>query len=381
MVVHVAPFVGLLAMTAVACTGEPVGEIAADAGGSGGNPDASTTDGGGAGGSTSAAEVLAAGRDCPADFRVVAGTVTWVDQGSLQNSANDGLVATMPAAGCADDSGGCVTLLAENQRSPAAVEVEPESGDVYWTSITDGTLWRLPSQSKTPVAFAVGQSWPRWLALDDSVPVLFWVNSGQLGAADGEVRGAYLDEGTPGGAVLAAGLDSPIAITAHIVSLGSTKIFWTNDGTTDTTGYVMAADSTGAGAQQIAGDQSHPRGIAANANHVFWTNTGDGSLMRATHSGSEVDRLLSELATPSDVAVDASGLYWVEAGTPIDYADGKVMAAKLDGSGAVTLATGERDPRRIALDGTHVYWLSRGSQGVQKCAQHDGRVMRVKKPW
>src|SRR5688500_16164557 len=119
-----------LAIFVVACTGERVGEEAVDAAASGGGQSGSGGTAGAVGGSGGSAGisdpdagagpvVLADGRDCPADLRVSAGALTWVDQGSLQNSAQDGVVATMPAAGCGTDAGSCITILASDQNSPS----------------------------------------------------------------------------------------------------------------------------------------------------------------------------------------------------------------------------------------------------------------------
>ncbi len=363
------------ALAVGACTGDPVGESPADSGtggatdaGADSTPDA-PTDAGGA-----SAQVLAAGRDCPSDLRVSGGSVLWVDQGSLQNSGKDGVVATMPAVGCSDDSGVCIVTLASQQHSPAAVEIDPPTGDVYWATVGDDSVWRLPSQGKTPEAVATAQIFPRSLAIDDTS--LFWVNAGAAGSSDGELRRRYLDGGTAGGIAVVAGLESPV----DVVVLG-TKFYLTIGGISDTTGAVSSADITGAGYAVLAKDQSRPRGITASAVHLYWANSSDGTIRRAQLDGSEQVTLVSGRPTPSDVAVDAKGIYWVEAGTPSQFTDGAVMAADLEGKKITALAQAQRDPRKVALDATHVYWLNRGTQGVQACTQHDGSVMRIAKPW
>jgi sugar lactone lactonase YvrE len=337
----------------------------ADAGSDGTTADATADSGTGP-------EVLASGRDCPSDLRVSSGAIVWVDQGSLQNGTTDGVLATMPAAGC-PEGGACIITLAADQHSPSAIEIDPLTGALYWASILDETIWSMPSGQTAPQVFAPAQYYARSLAIDDAA--LYWINAGGFGDADGEIRRAWLEDGTPGGLPIVSALDSPVALARR-----ESMLFWSNDGISDTTGYVMRADVTGFGATTIASDQSHPRGIAVGPTHVYWTNTGDGTIMRARYDGSESTRLLSNRATPSDIALDTTHMYWVDAGTPVNFTDGSVHRATLDGTEIETIATGQLDPRRIALDSSHVYWINRGTQGVSKCSQHDGAVMRAPKP-
>ena len=316
---------------------------------------------------------LASARDCPVDLSVTNGRVYWVDQGSVQNSAQDGVVASVPIGGCADDASACVVVHASNERSPSALVANKDA--IWWASLvvptTQSSIRTLPFGATTPTTFASAQRFPRSLGIDATS--LFWINGGDAPpAATGEVRRAYLD--SMGGSVaIVFTLDAPVAITVR----GST-IFWTNDGDSDTTGSVMTSDVTGSPATRVAANQSHPRGIAAGGTHVYWANTGDGTIMRASPDGTGTTRLLSDRATPSDVAVDDVAIYWVETGTPPDYADGKVMAARLDGSDVRTIASSQKNVRRIAADASNVYWIARGTPG---CAQHDGRIMQAGKPF
>ncbi len=369
-----------------ACTGPTVGG-SDDPDAAGGSAGAAGSDGGaGAGGadaSTDASDadggqlgpqILASGRDCPSDLRVHAGVVVWVDQGSLQKSAYDGVVATVPAEGCSGEAGSCITVLASDQPSPSAVEIDRAESTIYWATIWDDSIWKLETDASAPQLFASAQDWPRWLAID--IGSLYWTNAGALGQANGEIRRAWLDGSSGNGSAIVSGLSTP-----HALTITTDAIYFTTYGVNDIDGSLMGAQLTGQGAGTIADNQSDPRGVAANASHVFWVNAYDGTLMRAKRDGTEVTQLITGLSTPSDVAVDAQGIYWVEAGTPIDFADGLVRAAHLDGSNVTVIAAGLLDPRRIEIDQSHVYWINRGTQGVSKCAQHDGSVMRAEKPW
>lgn len=371
-----------LAVTLGACTGDRVGEVSSTGGtsGSGGTSGATSGGAGGSAGSDAGSDasvpdglrVLADHRDCPADLEVVGGELTWVDQGSIQNSAEDGLVATMPAAGCDDDAGSCINVLASDQNAPSAVELHDQV--VYFATVGNDSIWYLDGISSTPQPFATGQNFTRSIVSDETA--LYWVNAGAFGGTDGEVRRSWFDEPGSNGLPIVPGLESPVALT-----LFDSTVFWTNYGFTDTDGRVMRADVTGVNAVPIAINQSAPRGIVATSAYVYWANSEDGTIMRSTPDGSVVEPLIQGLSTPSDVAVDTNGIYWVEAGTPNIYLDGSVKAAKLDGTGTVTLADNQRDPRRIVLSADHVFWINRGTQGLSPCSQHDGQIVRSPKPW
>jgi hypothetical protein len=374
----------LAALFLVGCTGERVGELQSASGGSagvandagGGSAGVATGGAGGSAGQDSGPppdglRVLADHRDCPVDLDVSGGTLTWVDQGSIQNSAMDGLIATMPAAGCDDDAGACISVLASDQHSPSSIEVRDQI--VYWATIQNDTLWYL-EVGGTPQIFAGGQNWTRSITSDETA--LYWVNAGDFGATNGELRRAWLDEPGVGGSAIVPGLESPVAVTMY-----DQTVFWTNYGFNDNDGRVMRADITGAAAVPVAINQSAPRGIAATSAWLYWANSEDGTIMRATPDGTTVEPLVQGLTTPSDVAVDTNGIYWVEAGTPNAYLDGSVKAAKLDGTGIVVLADNQRDPRRIVLSADHVFWINRGTQGLSPCSQHDGQIVRIPKPW
>jgi hypothetical protein len=326
----------------------------------GGVADAAAVDGGGP------PAALATARDCPSDLVVANGNVYFADQGSAQNSGMDGVIASIPAGGCAGD---CVTTIASGEVSPSALVVNATA--MWWSSVriptTDGAIRTFPFGG-APSTLFTQQYFPRSMAIDDTS--IFWIDSGDAPpAATGEIHRAYLD-GTSSAAIV-TGLVSPVEIT---VRAGS--IFWTNDGDSDVSGYVMTADITGSGSHRIASSQSHPRGIAVGATYVYWANTGDGTIMRARPDGTELTRLFSDRATPSNLAVDDVGIYWSEAGTPPDFSDGKLMAARLDGTAMRTIAPAQKNPRRVVLDTANVYWVARGTVG---CTMHDGTIMRAGK--
>jgi hypothetical protein len=120
-------------------------------------------------------------------------------------------------------------------------------------------------------------------------------------------------------------------------------------------------DGTGVDQAFITG-ASDPCGVAVDAGHVYWANTGDyaagglaATIGRAGIDGSNPDQQFIADARRSwscGIAVDAGHVYW---GSGV-YTVGR---AALDGS---TPAPGwlaiERSPCGIAVDGGHVYWAS-----------------------
>jgi hypothetical protein len=68
---------------------------------------------------------------------------------------------------------------------------------------------------------------------------------------------------------------------------------------------------------------------------------------------------------PEDIGVDAQNVYWTDLG------DGSVRAVPKAGGAVVTLATGQAQPRRLALDGSYVYWANHLGGAIMR-APKDG---------
>ena len=120
-----------------------------------------------------------------------------------------------------------------------------------------------------------------------------------------------------------------------------------------------------------------PAGISIGSTHVFWTNTGDGTIRAANPDASSPTIVLKDRVVPSDIVVVAALMYWVEAGTQPNYEDGTVQVAATDGSGIVTLATAQLDPRDLFVDANAVYWVNRGSTQQD---EFNGALMKVALP-
>ncbi len=76
--------------------------------------------------------------------------------------------------------------------------------------------------------------------------------------------------------------------------------------------------------------------------------------------------LVTRNVAPWGLAVDANAIYWT------DYGNGTVMKLGLSGGTPVVLASNQDQPFAIAVDANAVYWTSSGSGGVMKVGLSGG---------
>ena len=131
-------------------------------------------------------------------------------------------------------------------------------------------------------------------------------------------------------------------------------VYWANSGT----GTIGRANLDGTGVNQsfITGAGS-PAGVAVDGQHVYWANSGNGTIGRANLDGTGVDQsFITGASPPAGVAVDASTVYWANGGS------GTIGRANLDGTGVnQSFVSGASGPRGVAVDGPHLYWANSGS--------------------
>jgi sugar lactone lactonase YvrE len=70
----------------------------------------------------------------------------------------------------------------------------------------------------------------------------------------------------------------------------------------------------------LASGQSTPNGIALDTASVYWTNSGDGTVMKVPLGGGTPATLASGQSSAGSIAVDATSVYWVN-----NTANGTVM--------------------------------------------------------
>ena len=142
---------------------------------------------------------------------------------------------------------------------------------------------------------------------------------------------------------------------ALVVSLVVSKaaqayVYWANR--TDTigaTGTIARSNLDGSGANQsfITGASS-PGGVAVDAAHVYWANTGTSTIARANLDGSGANLSFITALGPGGVAVDAAHVYWANTGI---NGLGTIARANLDGSGAnQRFITAASFPSGVAVD-------------------------------
>ena len=105
----------------------------------------------------------------------------------------------------------------------------------------------------------------------------------------------------------------------------------------------------------LASNLSSPWGIAVGGGNVYWTNSGDGTVMTLPAIGGATPTTLATTqSTPMSIALDAAHAYWV------DSAAGTVMQCALAGCGGApgALATGQGTPWGVAVDMTSAYWTA-----------------------
>jgi hypothetical protein len=157
-------------------------------------------------------------------------------------------------------------------------------------------------------------------------------------------------------------IDTFAANMPNDVVVEGADVFWTNDGSNNIVKLPKNANA-GTAPSVLASSQNNPRGITADATHVYWVNTGasagsDGAVMRVARGGGTPETLASGLKFPRELAIDETHVYWATS------ADGMIQrTTKTPGSAAETLATGQTSPLGVAVDAKYIYWLNFGAGG------------------
>ena len=140
------------------------------------------------------------------------------------------------------------------------------------------------------------------------------------------------------------------------IALGGGSVWWGNRYATVKIGKVaIGGGSVVAFAQRTSAIADYdPGGVVADATHVYWTNSGAGTIYAQPLGTPCTDTSCTVFVTdpttgPGALAMDASTLYWVS------FKDGTIRSRKKDGTGQKTLAINQ-PATNIATDGTSVYW-------------------------
>ncbi len=144
-----------------------------------------------------------------------------------------------------------------------------------------------------------------------------------------------------------------------------------------TEGQIWRADVGTTDQGTLADSQNNVRSLAVNARHVFWVNSGNGTVQRATRDGGQPLELQAGCRTPYAILVAGDRLVWTERGSAPDYLDGRVQSTDLDGGNLVTLIDELPSPIQLAQDDAAIYVASRGTSLGE---YRDGKIYKVAKP-
>ncbi|WP_437669494.1 hypothetical protein [Sorangium sp. So ce131] len=169
--------------------------------------------------------------------------------------------------------------------------------------------------------------------------VVCWVYQGQL---EPRTAGAVACQPPGGGAVQVVAADQvlPRALTLDGETPGNLQLYWA---TYDADGAIFSVDLGGLGGAEpvdfapvrVATGQAYPSGIAADAEHIYWTSQLDGTVLRARKPRTpgevvEIEPLARDQRRPGAIAVHRDALYWINEGSPGPLErDGAVMRLTL----------------------------------------------------
>jgi hypothetical protein len=293
-----------------------------------------------------------------ADAACTAGSCTtqcWTNYGDCDNNAANGCEANLasdenncgqcgrvcPGIGICQNGACPAEVLVQNINAPTCIALSATT--VYFCGGGDSMV--VPKAGGAAQTLETG-GWvtgPEGVALDSNASYWTYPN------AD-EVRKDTLTPGTAD-TQLAANVD-----LAYAIDLDATHVYFVSSNTT--TGSVRRVLKDGTQAEVIASNQQEPRGIALDANYVYWVNRVGGQVARADKASLAVQILATGQANPNRIAVDATSMYWTNRG------NGTVMKANLDGTSVTTLASGFNSTYAIAIDATHVYFTTDQNPGV-----------------
>ena len=249
--------------------------------------------------------------------------------------------------------------LAANQPAPAGIDAD--AYNIYWASPGDGTIKRVPIAGGSVTTLASGQAEPIGLAVDSTAGVVYWTNTG-----DGTIRSVS----TNGGAVslVAQGQMDPLNL-----GLDANNLYWTDPGR----GTVMKCPkqancnpvTLSSGTSPT--DPALPWGIAVDASNVYWTDS-YGRTVYQLPVGGGIPLVLASFTSalnifnPAGIAIDSTNVYWVDSG-----GDGSLNKVPIGGGTMTRMVTGQYTPLSIAVSDANIYWGDYGPPGqINKIAKN-----------
>ena len=239
------------------------------------------------------------------------------------------------------------------------ITLDVNGGKMYWTNSGPGTIQRADLDGENrEILFDPLVRKPYGIAL--YIDKIYWTDvvKGTIQRAD--LNGQNIE-------VLITGLNRP----KDIALLDGDKIYWADEGAgvsraDPETGKIQQADLDGSNVKDVLTGLSYPKDIALDPirSKLYWTDTDVNLTERIIHradlDGANVEDISTGLAPFSSVEIaldlDADKLYWTDQGT------GTIQRADLDGTnveGIFSLPdTDWSSLGAIALDsvGNKIYW-------------------------
>lgn len=230
---------------------------------------------------------------------------------------------------------------------------------VFWTSVEGGQVLRTGKLDQQTVELDFGEPPYAPLALAADATTVYWTDSRTSGA----IRSRPADQSNPAAALI-DGQDFPL-----YVAIDDEFVYWTNDG-----GLVLRANRDGGGVSMVASSlgDGPAGGLAVDATHVYFADTGGGRIFSIPKDGSgQLSVVAANQLGPLGVAVNDRHAYW----TSVD--SGEVKRRSLDGGPVEIIASGQVGPSWIALGPNHVYWTNRTGNAVMSADTASFRVRVV----
>ncbi len=246
---------------------------------------------------------LAANQLCPKNVVVDATNVYWIVEGRETGPGDyrDGAVMTVAK------SGGAPVTLASKQDGRANLAVD--DANVYWTDCgttarkgEDGAVFKVAKTGGAPQVVATGQSCPGGVAADATN--VYWQSAGTIYKAD--KRGS-----------------TPVALATNggsALVLDDANVYWARVESASRTTYRSCADErsalyrvskNGGATTKLADWQGLSSAkLALDAQNIYWANDCANGIWKIVKTGGEPTQVVSNVIA-RHIAADATHIYWV----------------------------------------------------------------------